>query len=138
MNTTVKYVLIGGGIAAAVYLVAKAVAPTQPTPLQTVTSGITSVVSSIATAIKGPAKPADATATSSSSAAIARMLPNYESGGAGSYAPSAWSSYGDAAIADGAGYSRMSGRTVAASSQFVTPAQRTQYGDIPNSKFAVS
>lgn len=118
MNTTLKYVLIGGGALAAVFIVAKAVTPATPTSLQSIASGLGSIGSTLSNIFGNKPPPSDAPADSNTDDASYRLRPNvlgdkgsslkgYSQGDGGAVA---WSSLGDAAISDGGGYSRLSGK----------------------------
>lgn len=141
MSPTAKYLLVGGAVAGVVFIIAKAVQPAQPTTAQSV-AGIFGTIGSTLTNLFGgkPQSQTEAAAdnfdTSGSAGTAARVttdLPGYSQGDGGAVA---WSSLGDAAISDGGGFSRLSGRNQQPSNK-LTKAQKVQLNDYAGSPFAL-
>jgi len=139
MSPTAKYLLVGGAVAGAVFIIAKAVSPAAPTTASSVASAIGSIGSTISSiwGSKTPPKTeaaADAVsgAGGTSIARTANDLASYNSDGSAT----AWSSVGDAAMVDGAGYSKLSGRNQQPA-DMMSKAQMAQVGNIPGSYYAL-
>lgn len=140
MNSTVKYLLVGGAVVGGVIFVSRAMAPpvVNNSGTQSLLSGLGSIATGFGSWIKGKTtQSADQTNNDSANAetggsglygatVTARRLETYDSGG-GVSSPSAWSSMGDASISDGGGYSRLSGKNQQPSG-YLRPADRAQLG----------